>query len=173
MPESSPEFPDAMLTKGRLPVEHFEKSERLYRRIPSEETYFDFASGSIEMDAVELPDMSVNRAFYGPMECPMEWLLIDYPDAGIASFLVGQIPPSLQHLGITWYSFLPVHRPERHNWPHSQVEVYESDRPVSRPTDGRHVDGKRVLIEPEISYRWRYQLWCQLRLLVAPRAAIH
>lgn len=158
------DVPEGMWTKGKPAVPRFEPDELLYRRVPPDSKYYDFAIGECTIDAVELPDMSVNRGSLGPKE----WLLLDYPHAGVASFRVDEIPHPILHNGIRWYSFFPVHRPEKKNWPHSQVEAYESDQRISRHEDGIHVDGKFIKIDDREHYRWRYQLRCKLKMEITP-----
>ena len=55
------ELPEGMLQRGRVEDNVFEASEYLYRRIPHDLWEADY----INLDAIELPDMSVNRQKYG------------------------------------------------------------------------------------------------------------
>ena len=162
--EDSSELPAEMMMNGRAPITHFAPNELLSRRIPADTTYFDFDAGGIEMDAVELPDMSVHRDLLGSNL----WLLIEHPTAGIASFRVTDIPPAIQHAGTTWYTSFAVHRPLRRNWAHTQVEAYVANAALTTPADGTQVDGKTCPLDPNAHYRWRYQLWRRLTLVRRP-----
>lgn len=162
--EDEDEVPQGMMTNGRPPIKQFNANEVLYRRIPADSEYFDFDHSEIEMDAIELPDMSVNRSSLGEME----WVLIGHPNAGVSSFKVSDIPAPIQHGGVLWYSFFPVHRPLKRNWPHTQVEAYEAASPLQSPSDDKHIDGKAKMLHPDAHYRWRYQLLCKMQVEIPP-----
>lgn len=158
------ELPDEMRTNSRPLIERFEVDEILYRRVPPESRYFDFDRVRIEIDSVDLPDMSVNR---GTLSQP-SWLLVDFPNAGVAAFHVRDIPPPLQHLGTIWYTSFAKHRPLKKNYAHSQIEAYEAERPLEDSSQGIHVDGKKAMIHHPAHLRWRYQLLQKLRIVINP-----
>ncbi|MCG3197290.1 MAG: hypothetical protein GHCLOJNM_01775 [bacterium] len=71
--------------------------------------------------------MSVNRDFCDPKTNRPEYLLLDpkVGRMGIASFRVEDLPSKRFHGG-SELQFLPMHRPQRRNYLHSQVEVYRN-----------------------------------------------
>jgi hypothetical protein len=87
-----PEIPPAMYTAGRHPVPHFERGEYLYRRVPHELWDPDADPGElpIDVDAVEMPDMSVGRSRFAHPE----WLRLaaGCEDWGVVGFQVQDIP---------------------------------------------------------------------------------
>jgi hypothetical protein len=62
-----PNLPDGMLAKGRAIDPRFDPDERLFRAFAAQ----DLDGDKVAVDAIELPDMSVNREKYGPPN----WLL--------------------------------------------------------------------------------------------------
>ena len=50
------DLPDAMRQRDRPPDPHFDPDERLFRRFRPE----DVEGNTVAVDAIELPDMSVN-----------------------------------------------------------------------------------------------------------------
>src|SRR5207302_8361651 len=87
-----------------LPIDNvFSPKEPLYRRIHPDHVVDD----ELQPQAIELPDMSVNR---GKLSKPEDAL--DRPGWGVASFLVRDIPPSIIHYrGINDYTFGVEHHP--------------------------------------------------------------
>ena len=149
------EVPDEMKTMGRSDDPHFDDAEDLYRRFPPE-----FRDGkSIALEALELPDMSVNRAKYGPPK----WLLLDddFSGWGVFGFEVGQIPREIMQHGILKYTFGPRHRPLKNNYPHSEVWAF---------CDDQHIDAKNsdLLLDPEAHQRWRQRLAWKCKIVIAP-----
>jgi hypothetical protein len=59
-----PELPAYMIKGGRPPDQSFTPEEMLYRRVPPD--FWD--DDEIELDGIDLPDMSVTREKYGPPE---------------------------------------------------------------------------------------------------------
>ena len=124
----------------RLPDPQFDPQERLFRRFRPE----DMDGNSLAVDAIELPDMSVNREKYGPPE----WLLLDeaFESWGVASFEVQDIPAEITHLGVIHFTYQVEHRPLRNNYPHSEVRAYK---------DCSHIDIKhKADLDPEPHLRW-------------------
>jgi len=148
------EIPNEMMTQGRPVDPVFQDDERLFRRFHPD----DLEDGGISSDAVELPDMSVNRSKYGPPE----WLLLDeeFEDWGVLSFRVDQIPVELIHNGQTHYTFLPQHVPHRRNYPHSEVWAF---------CEGEHVtDQTMSLLDPDLHLRWRQTIAWQSKIAITP-----
>jgi hypothetical protein len=142
-----------MLQGSRKPDPDFAADESLYRRIRPDM----YANGQIELDAVELPDMSVDRGKYAQPE----WLLLgEHADWGVAGFRVKDIPARLVHLGTWAYTFEPRHVPHKRNYPHSEVWAFE---------DGAHIDGKERL-DPILHLRWRHLLLRKIKVVIAPAA---
>ena len=149
------ELPEAMRQHGRPADPRFDPDERLFRRFRPE----DVEGGTVAVDALELPDMSVNREKYGPAN----WLLLDeaFETWGVASFMVGDIPPEMTHLGVIHYTFGVEHQPLRNNYPHSEVRAYR---------DGEHVDLRhKADLDPELHLRWRQRLLWKIRIAIQPK----
>src|SRR5438309_7834922 len=101
------EIPEGMLQRQRMPIEHFDPEEFLYRRLMPGAV----VNGHVTLDSIELPDMSVNRGSLGPPE----WVLFadgGFPDWGIAKFQVKNVPGEMVHLGVIHFTFRVVHKPE-------------------------------------------------------------
>jgi hypothetical protein len=149
------DIPEAMLTKERKPDPHFADDEELFRRFSPD----DLEGSRIAVDAIELPDMSMNRSKYGPAD----WLLLDEACEGWGVFAVqaGEIPRQLLHLGKLLYTFEPRHVPLKYNYPHSEIWAF---------LDGVHIDLKNErLLEPEAHQRWRQLLVWNTRIAIQPR----
>lgn len=135
------DVPDEMLTKDRPVDPIFTDEELLFRRFMPDA----FDGTRIAPEAIELPDMSVNRSKYGPAE----WLLLDedYQDCGVFGFRVGDVPSDLLDKAVTKYRFDVQHRPLKYNYPHSEIWAYR---------DGEHIDAKdALLLDPGLHMRWR------------------
>lgn len=152
-----PEIPDEMKRNGRPRIKEFDSGEYLYRRVMPE--HWD--DGDVDIDAIELPDMSVNRSSLGPPE----WVLLEEArckDWAVIGFKVGDIPSNLLHLGVEVYIFTPQHIPLENNYPHSEVRCYR---------DGQHIDAKRNL-DKALHQRWRERLLFKIRTFISPNEAI-
>lgn len=155
------ELPPGMRTEGRQPDQQFHSDEHLYRRVPL--VLWEDADDPIELDAIELPDMSVVRSKYGhPEWARFEGDEYKYEDWGVIGFRVGDIPPELMHLGVFHYTFGPVHDPLKKNYPHSEVRAYEN---------GQHVDVAANL-DYALHLRWREHLARRLVKLIAPEGEV-
>ena len=138
---------------GGWPVDsHFDGQEDMFRRIHPDA----FVGAQIALDAIELPDMSVNRGKYGYPN----WLLRGYPEWGVAKFKIKDIPESLRDGDVREYTFRPVHVPldNAYRYPHSEVRAYEN---------GIHVNAKEKL-DPMLHLRWRHRLRLVLKLAIKP-----
>ena len=154
------DLPDEMLQKDRQLDPVFRDEEWLYRRVPHELWDDD----SIELDAIELPDMSVNRQKYSKPA----WVRLDrdeYSDWGVIGFQVQDIPPEIQDDGAFLFPFRSVHVPLRRNYSHTEVRAYES--PVDHPEEETHI-GKALMnrVEPEVHLRWRERLRRKCRIIL-------
>lgn len=148
-----PEVPDEMKTKGRPTVAFDDPEEYLYRRVAPEL----WEESGIELDAIELPDMSVNRSRFGPAA----WTrLADErcKDWAVVGFMVQEIPQELLHLGVDNYTFAPQHVPHKNNYPHSEVRCYRN---------GVHIDAKKDL-DRQLHLRWREKLLWKIRTFLRP-----
>jgi hypothetical protein len=148
-----PDIPDEMKTKGRPPAPFDDPSEYLYRRVAPD--LWD--ESGIDVDAIELPDMSVNRARFGP---PGWTRLADERcwDWAVVGFKVQDIPQELLHLGVDDYTFAPEHAPLKNNYPHSEVRCYRN---------GFHINAKKHL-DRELHLRWREKLLWKIRTFFRP-----
>jgi hypothetical protein len=151
------ELPAAMCRGGRPKDKEFKSAEYLYRRVPPE--LWESKDDDIELDAIQLPDMSVIRSKYAHPE----WARFDggtykYPDWGVVGFQVQDIPPRLPHLGVFLWTFAPRHVPLDDNYPHAEVWAFEGER---------HINAK-AKIDPDLHLRWREQLARKLRKFIGP-----
>jgi hypothetical protein len=153
-----------MMTGGRAEVQEFADDERLFRRFHPNHLDGD----EVAIDAVELPDMSVNRERFGPPA----WLLLEeeYADWGVLAFLVRDIPPHRQmwHQGVVPYTLEPKHVPLRHNYPHSEVRVYRDGMHIQRGS--RQNPGNLHLLDPDFHLRWREHIVLASRIVIRPEA---
>ncbi|MEZ6099960.1 MAG: hypothetical protein R3E01_13410 [Pirellulaceae bacterium] len=151
------DLPAAMQTRGRQPDDVFQPDELLYRRVPP--IHWEDWDEDIELDAIELPDMSVVRSKYAhPEWVRFEGTTYKFSNWGVVGFRVDSIPPELQHLGVYRYTFDVRHDPKKQNFPHSEVRAYE---------DGNHVTLSESL-DAHLHLRWREQLSRRLRKLLGP-----
>lgn len=157
-----PELPRAMRTEDRAADQAFNTNEYLYRRVPLE--HWEERDDFIELDAIELPDMSVVRSKYAhPEWARFEGDKYKYSDWGVIGFLVGDIPTPLQHLGVFLCTFRAEHVPLKKNYPHSEVRAFE---------DGRHIDDFAGELDHHLHMRWRELLSRRLRKFLAPREVV-
>jgi len=151
-----------MRTNGRQEDQNFDDDERLYRRVPPNLCQ----SGEIEVDAVELPDISTMRDKYTDS---IDWVLIDptaksdFSGWGVAAFPVRGIPSSVPFRGLETYYFRPVHCPEKNNYPHSEVRAFDED--------GNRLSSKPMVIPPECHLKFRERLLRCTKLVRSPSAA--
>jgi hypothetical protein len=147
------ELPPGMLAKGKSDDQTFEDDEHLFRGFHPDA----LCGTSIELDAIELPDMSVNRGKYGPPE----WVLLldGFEGWGVASFQVKDIPRELLHLGLLLFTFIPVHVPLKLNYPHSEVRAYDEN--------GNRIKAKERL-DPDMHLRWRECLLQKIHVIIFP-----
>jgi hypothetical protein len=145
-------LPPNMITGGRKPDPAFEGTERLFRAFVADELEGD----KVALDAIELPDMSVNREKYGPPE----WLLcLDvWKGCGVAAFQVQDVRIELTHQGVRTFHFDVIHDPTENNYPHSVVRAHEEDRHITDPAE----------LDPELHLRWRNRLRQRLRVIIRP-----
>jgi hypothetical protein len=148
-----PELPCDMLRRGRQPDNDFADSEELYRAFGAGELEGD----RLAMDAIELPDLSVNRGKYGPAHCLLT--LDRFQGCGVAACTVGDIPAELEHLGRFHYYFRVAHDPTENNWPHSVIQAFDENQ--------QHIQDKDLL-DPDLHLRWRNRLRQRLRVRIRP-----
>lgn len=146
-----------MKRAGRPLDPDFAPSECLYRRISPT----SFQNGEIDVDAVNLPDVSTMRSKYTPQP---EWVLID-PDRGydfrhwgIAQVRVDGIPKMSR--GIVKFS--PCHDPSENNYPHTEIRAYDAT--------GEHLTGMPIarLLSPEVHLDFRERLLRKMTILQQP-----
>lgn len=151
------EIPDAMMRKGRGADGSFNSGELLFRRVPL--TLWEDGDDAIEIDAIELPDMSVLRSKYGHAE----WARLerdDFAEWGVVSFAVENIPEELLHEGIFRWEFGPHHDPLHKNFPHTEVRAFENKVHVNMKLKDR--------LDPQLHLRWREQLLRKVRKEILP-----
>src|SRR5438876_5772344 len=126
------ELPRDMLRRGRAPdVEGFRDEEELFRAFEPAAWEGD----RISIDAIGLPDLSVNWGKHGPPE----WLLLldAFAGCGVGAFKVGDVPKTLDHLGVYTYKFDLAHDPTDNNYPHSIIRAMDER--------GQHIQDEHVL----------------------------
>jgi len=141
-----------MLRRGRPPdPEPFREEEELFRAFEPEAWEGDH----ISIDAIGLPDLSVNWGKHGPAE----WLLLldTFVGCGVGAFKVADVPKSLEHLGVYIYTFGLVHDPTENNYPHSVIQAFDEE--------GRHIEEPQTL-NPQVHLRWRNRLRQRIQLRI-------
>lgn len=163
------ELPEGMMQRDKLVDDSFTPTEQLYRRVPH--AYWD--DDHVNVDAIELPDMSVNRGKFSEPQ----WVRLlgdEFRDWGVIGFRVEDIPTEMQHLGVHIFRFRPKHVPHKHNYPHSEVQAFYSK--AESPSDEEHINMdflKRekmrrlaTLFPEELQLRWREQLRRKCRIVI-------
>ncbi len=148
----------------------FKPDELLYRRVPHE--FWD--DDRVNIDAIDLPDMSVNRGKYSESRW-VRLLSEEFHDWGVIGFHVKDIPAEMLHLGIHRFRFRTKHVPHKYNYPHSEVQAFYSK--ASAPPDSEeHIDREflrreqlrnlETLFPDELQLRWREQLRRKCRIIL-------
>jgi hypothetical protein len=155
-----------MYQKERLIDPEFTPQESLFRRV-SPFIWDDWKDdGDIELDAIQFPDMSVNREKYGPAESA-RWERGKYVDWGVVGFLVGDIPSEILYQGAVIYRLKAAHKPERRNYPHSEVQAFEAK--WESPQVEIHIDESTMPGVPlEAQQEWRELLRRKCRITLRP-----
>jgi hypothetical protein len=145
-------LPDYMLRRNRPLDQDFEPEEELFRAFGAD----DLEGDRVAIDAIELPDMSVNREKYGP---PESLLYLDmWVGHGVAGFKVKDIPPEMLHRGTRRFTFQVVHDPTENNYPHSVIQAFEGGTHIQLPTD----------LDPELHLRWRRLMQMRMKVRIQP-----
>jgi len=164
-----PELPDYMFQKGRPPDPDFPPDEFLYRRVPRD-TWGDedmWSNEDIDSDCIEFPDMSVERQKYGLTADSARWERGRHVDWGVLEFQVLDIPASMPFQGAFVYRMRAIHVPERRNYPHTEVQVFEA--PWDDPGHETHIDESAMPgITPEAKQEWRELLRRRCRIALHP-----
>ena len=125
-----PEPPKELIAGDRKEDQAFEPDEPLYRRFPPE------WGDEPDVDAIQLPDISVNRGKY----CQPEHVLWSETDQfagwGVLRFRVKDVPKQIVHAGVEIYTSKVVHAPARKNYPHTEVRAYDQA--------GIHLDSRQI-----------------------------
>ncbi len=145
-------LPAGMKAHKRGPVDDFDEDEPLYRAFREQ----DLDGDKVSIDAIELPDMSVNRGRFGQPY----WLLHlgIWEGCGVAAFEVRDARYSFPHLGVIHYRFDVVHTPTQDNYPHSEIYAYEGERHIKTPER----------MDPTVHLRYRNRLRQRLRVVIRP-----
>jgi hypothetical protein len=147
------EKPPEMFRNNRPKVD-IDPTERLFRRVSPD----DWGEPHPEVDALDIPDMSVNRG--RPIGEPI-WVLLEsdeYSDWGIVYFVAGEIPSRMSHSDGSEFTFQTVHVPLEENYPHSEIWAYKN---------GERSQAKR-LFDRDFSLRWRNALLQRTRVFLRP-----
>ncbi|MSQ97634.1 MAG: hypothetical protein EXR98_24220 [Gemmataceae bacterium] len=157
---SSP--PVAMRANGRREDPNFHNEEYLFRRIPT--TLWDDPAEELDVDAVQLPDISVERSKYAHAEWARFDVLNDryYDVWGIVAVQVQDIPPELWREGVFHFVFRVNHCPDDRNYPHAEIRAYENEVHVDQP-------GK---IPEDVDLAWRERLLRKLQTIIKPHQIV-
>lgn len=121
------EVPAAMRSNGRAPDDDFGPDELLFRRFPPQA----FVDNELELDSVQLPDISTMRQRYTEDPC---WVLLDvtgkqdFSSWGIAAVRISKLPREVWHHATNKYDFVVAHAPLSNNYPHSEIRAFDSSR---------------------------------------------
>lgn len=136
---------------------HFHQEEYLFRRVPT--LIWEDPASDFDVDAVELPDLSVGRSKHGHAE----WVRFDvinhrfYEDWGVVAVQVQDIPPMLWKDGVA-FAFRVQHSPLELDYPHSEICAFEGERHLQEPG----------AIPPGIDLEWRERLLRRLHKIIKP-----
>ncbi len=150
-------LPHDMLRRNRPPdPAEFRDEEELFRAFEPEA----WEGNRISIDAIGLPDLSVNWGKHGPPE----WLLLldAFAGCGVGAFNVGDVPKKLEHAGVYLYTFDLAHEPTENNYPHSIIRAFDEK--------GQHVLEEQDL-DPQVHLRWRNRLRQRIQLRIRPASA--
>jgi hypothetical protein len=148
------DLPQEMLRRNRPPdQEGFQDDEELFRAFEPGA----WQGNRISIDAIGLPDLSVNWGKHGPPE----WLLLldVFSGCGVGAFKVADVPKRLEHSGVYQYTFDLKHDPTENNYPHSVIQALDEN--------GQHIQEERGL-NPQVHLRWRNRLRQRIRLRIPP-----
>jgi hypothetical protein len=164
-----PELPEGMMQFDKEIDPVFKPDEQLYRRVPHD----DWDNAYVTLDAIDLPDMSVNRGKYSQPQ----WVRLvsdEFHDWGVIGFQVRDIPAEIQYLGVHIFRFRPKHVPLKRNYPHAEVQAYHAK--VEAPDCEEHINSgllKKEQVEKlstlfpdELQLRWREQLRRKCRIVI-------
>lgn len=147
-----------MAKRKSNPVEivPIEDNEELYRRFPPDL----LQNGRISLDAIEMPDMSVNRS---SLSIPQDVIAYEEFDGwGVAGVMVDEVPPELVENGVIRWTFATVPCPCKFKGKmvlsHCEIRGYR---------DNRHITDV-ALFPHEVHLRFRTRLRHKLRIRIHP-----
>jgi hypothetical protein len=155
-----------MRRDNRHLVPHFNKEEYLFRRVPLD--YWDEPCDvrGLDVDAVQMPDVSVGRSQFGHPE----WVRFDvfnnrfYEEWGILGFQVRHIPGEHHKDGTDLFTFKPVHQPDEMDYPHSETQASKN---------GVHITEQDADELPEdVHLAWREKLLRKAETIIKPRQKV-
>ena len=129
----------------RVADQNYVPEEHLFRRFRPE--YGD----EPDLDAIQLPDISVNRGKYCE---PLHTLWSEsgqYDEWGVLRFSVKNVPPRLSFAGIKEYKFEIFHAPQRRNYPHTEIRA-------SNETGERLVDKAMAKMDRDTNLKFREKI---------------
>lgn len=149
----------AKASRPRQQVEvdpHFQPTELLFRRFHPH----SYDGHELGLDAIALPDMSVNREKYSAAADAIR----GFPGWGVAEVQVQHVPRELLHLGTQRFEFRVVHAPLTHNRAHSEIRAFVNDAHVN-------LTNQAQLLDHSLHIRWRFQLMQRMRVRIRPTTA--
>lgn len=111
-----PERPDRMRRNGRAQDDHFEPTEKLFRRY----TQVHYMNGQFSNTGFQFPKQSVNRQKYSEAQDVLFDETEIFAGWGVLSFKVHDLPTSFPPENPR-YRFFPRHEPLEDNYAHSVV----------------------------------------------------
>lgn len=158
--------PPCMRCGGRHAVPHFNKEEYLFRRVPLD--YWDEPCDvrDLDVDAVQMPDISVGRSSFGHPE----WVRFDvangrfFEDWGILGFQVQHVPAEQHSEGVNRFTFKVVHRPEELDYPHSEIQASKNGVPI----DEEHAEE----LPEDVHLVWRERLLRKAEVIIKPKVKV-
>ncbi len=154
------ELPEYLMQREQPVDPIFSPDETLFRRVRPD----DWDDDDVDLDAIEFPDMSVNRSKFGPPESA-RWDRGQYVNWGVIGFVVRDIPVEIPFQGAVIYRLRPVHKPHKRNYPHSEVQVFEAK--WDSPGQENHIGVEKMPgIPHEAQQEWRELLRRKCRIVL-------
>jgi hypothetical protein len=139
-----PDIPERMKANGREANPVFDPAEYLYRRfLPNEDP------DEIEIDMIEMPDMSCLRELYALPEHAIWHRECLYDGWGVLQVRVREVPHTVK----SW-SIRPAHTPRPDNYAHTDIRCHDA-------TSGKEVhitDKNSELIDPDVHLQFREKM---------------
>lgn len=152
-----PDFPPELAQGTRQPDQDFDGNEQLFRRFPP-----DYGSDP-DVDAVELPDISVCRGKYSRPEHVLCSSHNAYAGWGVLQFRVKDVPRSIKYAGYDACHSRVVHVPFQRNYAHTEIRLFDvNDNHLDKATISR--------LDKDVNLRFRQKILEYAVVCIAPAA---